>query len=202
MARTVDPERHQARRLVIIDAAMTRFAADGYDRTSTAAICRAARIGSGTFFHYFPTKLSLLLAILELGTQETVDWFSAQAERADPRSVIDDYLAHVLEEYADPRVAGFVRAVGSIAGEPEVAAALDRDTAAITAGLGEWIRSAQGVGDVRDDVEAEVLAQWVFIVLDGFLARLASADGFTASAQGSMLRDTVARLLAPNTGIR
>ena len=64
MARTVDPERHLARRLVIIDAALTCFAATGYAGTSTAAICREAGIGSGTFFHYFPTKQSLLLAIL------------------------------------------------------------------------------------------------------------------------------------------
>ena len=71
MARTVDPERHLARRLVIIDAALTCFAASGYAGTSTAAICREAGIGSGTFFHYFPTKQSLLLAILALGTEET-----------------------------------------------------------------------------------------------------------------------------------
>ena len=83
MARTVDPERHLARRLVIIDAALTCFAATGYAGTSTAAICREAGIGSGTFFHYFPTKQSLLLAILALGTEETRAWFAARADDED-----------------------------------------------------------------------------------------------------------------------
>ena len=48
MARTVDPERHEARRLVIIDAALTVFAERGYDGATTAEICRRAGIGSGT----------------------------------------------------------------------------------------------------------------------------------------------------------
>lgn len=62
--RTVDPARHAARRLGIIDAALTRFAADGYEATTTASICAEAGIGSGTFFHYFPTKADVLLGIL------------------------------------------------------------------------------------------------------------------------------------------
>ena len=45
MARTVDPQRHEQRRLQIIDAALTCFAARGYDGTSTAALCREAGIG-------------------------------------------------------------------------------------------------------------------------------------------------------------
>ena len=45
MARTVDPAKHEARRLQIIDAALTWFATDGYERATTAAICRTAGIG-------------------------------------------------------------------------------------------------------------------------------------------------------------
>src|SRR5690625_1722177 len=71
VARTIDPERHRARRLHIIDAALTVFAERGYTGATTAAICREAGIGSGTFFHYFETKKSVLLAILELGIEET-----------------------------------------------------------------------------------------------------------------------------------
>ena len=84
MARTVDPVRHEARRLAIIDAALTCFAADGFDRTTTATICRTAGIGSGTFFHYFPTKLGVLLAIIELGTSDTAAWFEASGDAPSP----------------------------------------------------------------------------------------------------------------------
>ena len=197
MARTVDPVRHEARRLAIIDAALTRFAADGVDRATTAAICRTAGIGSGTFFHYFPTKLDVLLAILELGTAETAAWFASRQGRTDPAGVLADYVVHAAAEFADPRVAGFVRAVGAVMNDPQVAAALARDEAAVHDGLLPWVQAAQAGGEIRTDVPADRLCDWVMVVLDGFLGRLAGESGFTAAAERDMLVDTVQRLLAP-----
>lgn len=195
MARTVDPAKHLARRLSIIDAALTRFAADGYDRTTTAAICRDAGIGSGTFFHYFPTKLSVLLAILDLGTSEVEEWFAAQEGRADPLAVVHDFVTHAAREATDPRVPGFIRAVGALLGTTEVAAALMRDEATQVRGLEVWVAAAQHAGQVRRDLPPGRLAQWIFVLLDGYLARLA-ADGFRAEEEQEVLVDTVARLLA------
>ena len=200
MARTIDPARHEARRMAIIDAALTRFAADGFDRATTAAICRAAGIGSGTFFHYFPTKLDVLLAILELGTAETVAWFAAQQGRTDAGGVLADYVVHAATESADPRVGGFVKAVGAVMNDERVAAALARDEAAVADGLLPWVRAAQAAGEVRSDVEAPRLCAWVLVVLDGFLGRLAGETGFDAAAEQDMLIDTVQRLLAVRSG--
>ena len=195
MSRTVDPERHRARRLQIIDAALTCFAAHGYSGTSTAALCREAGIGSGTFFHYFPTKQSLLIAILDLGTNETRAWFAARAGDRDPRAVIDAYIAHVAQEYADPRVGGFVRAVGAVMGEPEVEAALAEDARVQRGGLLLHVAAAQAQGQVRTDVSSDDLTDWILLVMDGFLGRLATGDAFTAQAQWPMLEDTIRRLL-------
>jgi AcrR family transcriptional regulator len=197
MARTVDPERYAERRLAIVDAALTCFAAQGYDGATTAAICREAGIGSGTFFHYFPTKADVLVAILELGTQETAQWFAAQAGRTDAAGVLHDYVAHAATEAADPRVPGFVRAVGAVLGEPRIAAALAADEQTLREGLLPWVRSARSVGEVRADLTADRLADWLMLLLDGFLGRLAGGDGFTARRETATLHDAVRRLLAP-----
>lgn len=196
MARTVDPERHEARRLVIIDAALTCFSVTGYAGTSTAAICRTAGIGSGTFFHYFPTKQSLLLAILAYGTEETRAWFAARDVADDPLAVVEAYLAHAADEMSDPRLAGFVRAVGAVMGEPEIEAALAADSRVLQEGLEPWIVRAQRAGQVRGDLSARDLTAWVMLVLDGFLGRLAVDPGFTATSQRPVLLDTVRRVLA------
>lgn len=197
MARTVDPARHEARRLQIIDAALTCFARDGFDRATTAAICREAGIGSGTFFHYFPTKLGVLLAVLDLGTAETREWFASREGRDDPAAVLDEYVAHAAEEGADPRVAGFVRAVGAVMGDPEVATALAADEAVLRAGLLPWIEAAQAAGQVRADLSAARLCAWTMALLDGFLGRIASDPEFVAADERAALRDHVRRLLAP-----
>jgi AcrR family transcriptional regulator len=197
MARTVDPEKHLARRLLIIDAALTCFSATGYAGTSTAAICKQAGIGSGTFFHYFPTKQSLLLAILAYGTDETREWFAAHADDEDPLTVVEAWFDHTAEEFSDPRLAGFVRAVGAVMGEPEVEAALALDTRVLQEGLEPWIARAQAAEQVRTDLPARDLTAWLLVVLDGFLGRMAVDTDFTAEGQRATLGDVVRRLLVP-----
>ena len=54
-----------ARREQILKTALGLFAAQGFDATSTRAIAKEAGIAEGLIFHYFPTKASLLTAILE-----------------------------------------------------------------------------------------------------------------------------------------
>lgn len=195
MARTVDPARHHARRLQIIDAGLTRFAEDGFDRATTASICREAGIGSGTFFHYFPTKLELLLAILRLGSEEEVEWFAVQEGRQDALGVVLDYATRRAQESSDPRIPGFVRAVGAVMTLPEVAAALADDEGAVRAGLRRWLERARLAGEVRTDLDADRLTHWVMVVIDGYLGRLAEGEGFDAAAEQATLVDVVRRVL-------
>jgi AcrR family transcriptional regulator len=54
-----------ARREQILKTALKLFAAQGFDATSTRQIAREVGIAEGLIFHYFPTKASLLAAILE-----------------------------------------------------------------------------------------------------------------------------------------
>lgn len=183
--------------MVIIDAALTCFAAEGYHGTTTAAICRRAGIGSGTFFHYYPTKVSVLLAILEHGSQETRDWFAAQHGREDARAVILDWVRYSAAQSVDPRLAGFIRAVGAVMTEPEVADALTADEQAQRDGMLPWVRRARSADQVRADLSARELTAWVMLVLDGFLGRIAADPGFTARRQSRWLTDTVERLIDP-----
>lgn len=197
MARPVDSQKHAARRLHILDAALTRLAADGYAGATTAAICRAARIGSGTFFHYFPTKNAVLVAILDYGTSETRDWFAAQQDRSDARGVIVDWLEHTAKELEDPRTAGFVQAVSAVMTQPEVAAALHRDEVAEHEELQLWVRRAQTQGSVRSDLSPTEVTTWILLLLDGFIGRVATLEDFTAAGQRDQLLDTAQRLIAP-----
>ena len=197
MARTVDPARHEARRLVIIDAALTVFAERGYDGATTAEICRRAGIGSGTFFHYFPTKLALLLAILALGTAEMRDAAAVYADRTDPLGVLLDIVRQGADDAADPRMPGFVRAVGGVMHLPEVAAALDADTQAQRDLLLPWVERAQRAGETRTDLTPEQITSWLYLLTDGFLGRTAVEESFTARGEKATLVDTASRFLAP-----
>jgi len=201
VARTVDPERYAARRLAIIDAALTVFAERGYDGATTAAICRQAGIGSGTFFHYFPTKRDVLLAILRLGIEDVRERAARYAGRTDPLGVLLDIVAEHAQDAADPRMPGFVRAVGGIMTQPDVAELLREDTEVQHALLRPWVEQGQRAGAVRTDLPASRIVSWLYLLTDGFLGQAASDDGFVPADEAEVLVDTARRFLAPWSGI-
>lgn len=195
MPRPIDPQRHRARRLQIIDAGLTAFAEYGYAGATTAVICRTAGIGSGTFFHYFPTKDALLVAILEHSTAETRDFFEQHADTADPHRVALDYVEHAVSDLTDPRAAGFITVVGGLTHRPEIARALRTDNETACAALQATLRAAQRNQQVRHDVDAERLAEWILLLLDGFAARVTTSDNFDPEQEKGLLNEQVTFLL-------
>src|SRR5918995_226707 len=77
-----------ARREQILKTALKLFAAQGFDATSTRQIAKEVGVAEGLIFHYFPTKASLLTAILE--------------DRLEGRRAFRTRLRPLLEG-ADPR---------------------------------------------------------------------------------------------------
>lgn len=52
------------KRRAVMDAAIARFLADGYDRTTLEAVAREAGVSSATLYKHFPTKADLFGAIM------------------------------------------------------------------------------------------------------------------------------------------
>ncbi|MEL7975366.1 TetR/AcrR family transcriptional regulator [Isoptericola sp. F-RaC21] len=197
MARRVDPERHEARRLQIIEAALTVLAERGYEGATTAAICRRAGIGSGTFFHYFATKTELVVAILELGTADTVEKAAALDGRTDPLAVLLELLGSWADDAADPRIPGFVRAVAGVMHLPAVADALAADDRAQRDLLLPWIERGQAAGEIRTDLAPPRVASWLVLLSGGFLERVATDPDFTVAGERALLLTTAESFLRP-----
>lgn len=193
MPRPVDPALRRARRLQLIDAGLTAFARHGAGAT-TAQICRIAGIGSGTFFHHFPTKDALLVATLELGTEVTREFFASRDPDATPRQVLVEYVRHAVADLVDPRAAGFITVVGNFVSRPEIATALQADEDTARSALGDLVAAAQQDGRVRTDVPADRLAVWIMLLIDGFASRV-SAGGFDTESEAPLVVEQVGLLL-------
>ncbi|WP_269306203.1 TetR/AcrR family transcriptional regulator [Aeromicrobium sp. HA] len=167
MPRSVDPQRHGARRAVIVAAAAAQFAELGYDRATTAGICRAAGISSGTFFHYFPSKLDVLVAVLTTELESLRESLEQVAREASGLAAVLAHAARIEAEMADDSYVTFVNGLLGVVGEPEVAAALAAESEMVERFLAEHLGRGRRDGDVREDVDLADLVTWIGWLVDG-----------------------------------
>jgi AcrR family transcriptional regulator len=110
VARTVNPQAHAERRAKILAAAACEFAEHGIDGTATAAICRRAGIGSGTLFHYFPTKQDIFRGIFAADQPQVTRLCEQALAAADPDAGLDLIIDRLVAELADPLAPGLASA--------------------------------------------------------------------------------------------
>src|SRR5699024_8088536 len=150
---------------------------------------------SGTFFHYFPTKLSLVLAILDEGATESREFFAAHEEHSVPVRVVFDWVRHELRDLSDPRASGFIAVVSGLVAHEEISAALAAQDAINSAGLVACVLTAQESGQNRGGVTEGGRGEGVMVVVDGFAGGVGSAGAFDVETEQPLLFETSSTLL-------
>lgn len=89
--RATNSEDKQAKRQVILTAALQIFKSASYNEVTMSAIAEKTKLAKGTLFLYFPTKEELFLALME---DQLIEWFDT----------VDAELGH-REESSIPAVA-------------------------------------------------------------------------------------------------
>lgn len=69
---TKKEEQYEVRKWQILDIALNHFIRYGFYGTSTRKIAEEAGISSGLMFHYFPNKLALYEALVEIGCEKLI----------------------------------------------------------------------------------------------------------------------------------
>jgi AcrR family transcriptional regulator len=112
--------REESRR-VILEAALEEFGQKGFSEATTAAIAVRAGVSKGLVFNYFPTKESLLQALLKKTLSEVLDFWDARPWDAPPHEQLEEWINLALDQVA--RRPGFYRLYFSLALQPGGSAA-------------------------------------------------------------------------------
>ncbi|WP_410619495.1 TetR/AcrR family transcriptional regulator [Amycolatopsis sp. cmx-8-4] len=200
--RTVDPAKHAAKRRAIVDAAAGCFAEKGLERTTTADICRAAGISSGSLFHYFPTKRAVFTTIFEEDARDTAERLAAAAEAADPWTALLDVALALAAEVAHPAIARLVlEAAAQAARDDEFAALIRRNECALADGLAVLIERAVAAGLIDPGVPPHAAAGWVAALADALITRAAFDPDVDTAAELAILRTILIRFLRPVSAV-
>ncbi|MEV8428329.1 TetR/AcrR family transcriptional regulator [Streptomyces chartreusis] len=154
--------RSEKSRRAIYDAALALVAEVGYPRTTIEGIAARAGVGKQTIYRWWSSKAEVLMeAFLDLGEE------AARAAGEEPYAIPDTgdlaadlkgVLRATIDQMTDPRFAAPARA---LAAEGLVNEALSREYVAklLEPSLQlyvERLRTAQGAGDVRPDVDPRI----------------------------------------------
>jgi AcrR family transcriptional regulator len=196
--RTVDPVKHAAKRRAIVDAAAGCFAEKGFERTTTADICRAAGISSGSLFHYFPSKRAVFTAIFTDDAAETAGRLEAAAKTADPLAALLDVVTELAGQLAHPAVARLVlEAAAQAARDDDFAELIRRNDRALRDGLALLVTRAADAGLIDPGVPSGAAAGWVAGLIDAMISRASLEHDLDLPAEQAILRTILIRFLRP-----
>lgn len=194
--RTVDPEKHEARRRQILDAAVLCFARRGFHQTRTAEICAEAGMSPGNVFHYFAGKDDIIAAIVDEDGRETAARFARTDGETDAIAALMARIDASLALATDPiQVRITLEVMAEAVRNPAMMACAARNEAVrrtALAGLLEW---AQAQGQLAAGLDIAAAVDWVLMLLDGYFDRAVIDPAFDAGVARARLRASILHFL-------
>jgi len=179
--------------------------ARGYEAVSVADLCEAADARKGSFYHWWPSKRDLALAMIDRAWQRNLEFVF------EPIFDNDDPVLEKFTKYADRLADGLVESSknsGLVAGcrygnfavelstrdhvvREKVAATFQKIAAYFERAIHDGIQS----GELADDIDAEDTATAILSLMEGHMVLAKAKDD--PEALRRLGRDTV-RLLVGN----
>ncbi|MET9259134.1 TetR/AcrR family transcriptional regulator [Amycolatopsis sp. NPDC004079] len=199
MVRTVDPDKHAAKRRAILDAAAGCFARDGFEKTSTADICRAAGISSGSLFHYFPSKRAVFVGIFEADTAENEELLATAVEMADPWEGVLAVVARMTSAIVLPGVVRLIlEAAAQAARDPEFNELIRSNDDLMRVGLAGLVERGIHTGRFSPMLSSADAGNWIVALVDALLSRASLDPDLDVEHEQAVLRQLLTRILGPS----
>lgn len=178
----VSQDHLEARRRQILDGSRSCFARFGYEGATVRRLEEATGLSRGAIFHHFKDKESLFLALAEDDAGRMADVVAEQGLVQVMRNLLDDATATTPgADWLGTRLEVSRRLRTDTDFRQRWAQRSEQLTQATMARL-QWQRDS---GNLRDDVDVNVLTAYLELVLEGLVSHLAM--GLPADDLGPVL---------------
>lgn len=189
--------RGEQTRRAILDAAVARFARDGYRATSVADIARDASVGGTVAYTYFPNKEALFIAAVD---DDAAAVIGAGLPSLDDESGSGDWpLQLILDLFASVEHHPLARRLlGGL--EPEITSRVLEIPAVneLRKACIERVRAGQLAGAVRTDADATMLGNGILTISLSLLMSMVQIGSDAAEAYSSDVAAVFDSALAPH----
>lgn len=197
--RKIDPERQQAKRRQIIEAATICFSRSGFHSTSTAEICAEVGMSPGNLFHYFASKSEIIEAIVEEERRDTAAYFIELDTAENQFDALLEFLDIVMALAADQTYSRLALEISAEAmRNPTIGALVAVSDGEMRTAIARLLHNAVKRHQVDSDIDPDRAATWIAALIDGVFSRLAVDPKFKPKREKAMLRLIVNRFLRPD----
>jgi AcrR family transcriptional regulator len=169
----VSQDHLDARRRQILDGSRACFARYGYEGATVRRLEEATGLSRGAIFHHFRDKESLFLALAEDDAHRMADVVAEQGLV----QVMRDLLAEPSGRHAGDHPADWLgtrlEVSRRLRTDPDFRARWAERSEQLTMATRNRLRRQRAAGNLRDDVDVDVLAGFLELVLEGLVSHLA-----------------------------
>ena len=191
----------EARSGELVAAARAVIAQEGYSGATLRKVAEQAGATTGAVSYYFENKEAFVLAVAESLFDEFDAWLRAHGEACDPRSLCDSLLSWTTRGGSEAWLVCLQLLVGA-RGDAALAAVIARRNASFMANLTKLLRQGQQDGLIRDDFPADVLADQLSAMADGWALTYPLEPERFGHGRMRHLADSAAAMLAPPAALR
>jgi AcrR family transcriptional regulator len=186
----------EARSGELIAAARAVIARDGYAGATLRKVAEEAGATTGAVSYYFGNKEAMVSAVAEALFDEFDAWLEAQGGGVDPHSLCNDLLNWITSGAGEPWLTGLQLVVGA-RGDEALARVIERRNGQFMQNLTALLEKGQAEGVIRTDFPAEVLADQLGAMADGWALLFPIEPARFAPDRMRALANSAAAMLAP-----
>ncbi len=192
----------EAKRAGLLKAAISVIAQEGFAGASLRKVAQRAGCTTGAVTYYFANKEAMVIAVAE----SLFDQFDAQLgrgqDRIDVRAGFQRWLDWTKADDPDPWLA-VLQLLAHARHEPAFAAVYQRRYAQYREKLAAILARGQGQGLIRGDIPADLLADQLSAMADGWMMLLPiEPERFRPARIRALLDATVAMISPPSMRTR
>jgi len=186
----------EARSGELVAAARAVIAQEGYGAATLRKVAEAAGATTGAVSYYFENKQAMVLAVAESLFDEFDAWLLAQGDACDPKALCNSLLIWTTLGGSEAWLICLQLLVGA-RGDTALAGAIARRNARFIANLTALLERGQAQGLIRRDFPADVLADQLSAMGDGWALTYPLEPERFAHGRIQHLADSAAAMLAP-----
>lgn len=185
-----------AKRAELLAAAISVIAQEGYAGASMRRVAQQAGCTTGAVTYYFANKEEMVTAVAQNLFDKIDSLLESNQERIDIKALIDQWLAWMSTEESNGWLA-WLQLLAHARHEPAFAGVIKQRYARFRHVFTSVLERGQSQGMIRGDIAAELLADQLSAISDGWMMMLPIEPERFSADRGQQLLDALITMISP-----